>query len=264
MKKLLVSLFTILFFIGGFNLKAFAAEEIIDDQTLYNKAIQAGSLDQNEVSLEQWSEQNKEFKKIFNEGKQTGVLKGDISYSEWLKESNYGQFEREDAKTRVPRAIVGGFNIKAGDILITNGTSSAGIVGHAAIANGDNHILDIPGPGQTTRQLSTANWINEYKKKGWVKVYRLSNNSLARQAASWADRNYFSTSGSATQNIFPKYGIDYHLYSKNPTYCSKIVYQAYYYGTGSASVMIPSSGFVAPYGLIAKFDMKPSLVKTYN
>lgn len=107
-----------------------------------------------------------------------------------------------------------GYTVKKGDILITNGTSSSGLLGHAAIANGNEYILDIPGKGETTRQLTTAKWMKEYDGKGWVKVYRLKNSSVANDAANWADKNYYSTKGTSKQNIFPKYGMTGSRYSK--------------------------------------------------
>lgn len=152
------------------------------------------------------------------------------------------------------RAIVGGFNIQVGDILITNGTSSAGFLGHAAIADDNTTILDIPKIGETTRVLTHQKWIDDYSKKGWVKVYRIKDSTLARDAARWADYNYYSSTGSTVQNIRPTYGITLHLYDTNPTYCSKIVYQAYWYGTGSTSVMQAKTGIVTPYGLIECFN----------
>lgn len=89
---------------------------------------------------------------------------------------------------------------------------------------------------------------------------------LANNAARWADRNYYSSTGSATRNIKPKYKITHKLYSKNPTYCSKIVFQAYWYGTGSAPVMKEANGFVAPYALIGFFNnaYKPKLERTFK
>src|SRR5213080_4462600 len=65
---------------------------------------------------------------------------------------------------------VDGFTIKKGDIFVTNTTISAGLTGHVAIANGDNHILDIPGVGSYTRQMPTDQWIHTYAANGWVKV----------------------------------------------------------------------------------------------
>ncbi|KXY10992.1 hypothetical protein [Bacillus sp. FSL K6-0067] len=265
MRKFLSSLLAIMFLISGLHtVKVSADEGNIDDQQLYNQAVQEGVLKKERVSFEKWKEENKELKKLYDEGRTKGVLDESISYAEWIKANNYGQFEYEEVKTRKPRAVVDGFNIQKGDILITNGTSSAGIAGHAAIANGNNHILDAPGFLNYTRQMTMQKWINEYKKDGWVKVYRLSDSNLAQQAASWADRTFYSSTGSSVQDKFIPYFINHYLYSISPTYCSKLVFQSFYYGTGSAKVMKAKSGFLPPFSLIDAFQMKPMLVKTYN
>lgn len=73
-------------------MKAFAAEEIIDYQSLYNQAIQEGVLDQNSVSYNEWLKQNKEeFMPIYQDGLKQGVFLEPLSYNEWLKLNNYGQ-----------------------------------------------------------------------------------------------------------------------------------------------------------------------------
>jgi len=207
------------------------AETSIDYESIYNQGVEENYINPENLALEDWLIENVEYKKIYDDGIAEGVLES------------------------IP-----------GDILITNGTSSAGIVGHAAIATGYNHILHIPGPGKTTEQLTAQQFVDRYRKKGWVKVYRIKDKFLANDAARWADRNYYSSTGSATQNIKPTYKITHELYSKNPTYCSKIVFQAYWYGTGSAPVMKAASGFMPPYALIECFNTayKPRLAKTYN
>jgi len=247
------------------------AETSIDYESIYNQGVEENYINPENLALEDWLIENVEYKKIYNDGIAGGVLESNFSYNEWIKANCYGQPPIIDSEIYeevkiLTRAYVDGFNIIPGDILITNGTSSAGIVGHAAIATGYNHILHIPGPGKTTEQLTAQQFVDWYRKKGWVKVYRIKDKFLANNAARWADRNYYSSTGSATQNIKPTYKITHELYSKNPTYCSKIVFQAYWYGTGSAPVMKAASGFMPPYALIECFNTayKPRLAKTYN
>lgn len=43
------------------------------------------------------------------------------------------------------RVAYNGFNLQKGDILVTNATSSAGVLGYAAVMNGSNHVLHMPG-----------------------------------------------------------------------------------------------------------------------
>ncbi|MBA3924811.1 YiiX/YebB-like N1pC/P60 family cysteine hydrolase [Listeria rustica] len=136
----------------------------------------------------------------------------------------------------------------------------SGVVGHAAIANSDNYILDMPGTSKESkktnnRQLPVREWMSQYKH-GMIRVYRLKNQTLAKKIATYADRNYYSTTGSSQKNINIPYAFNYHLYEKPPksSYCSKMFFQAYYYGSGSAAVMKPTSGFLAPFHLIGKIN----------
>jgi len=66
---------------------------------------------------------------------------------------------------------------------------------------------------------------------------------LASDAANWARKNYRGKNYS--------YEINTKLGQKdiNPTYCSKIVWQAYRYGAGSSHATKPASNIIAPYSL---------------
>lgn len=241
------------------------AEEISNYEVLYNQGIQEGYINSEELSLDNFEKNNEEFNKVYEDGKTENIIEDSLSYSEWLKLNNYGQYSNETVNEQPQgRGWASGFYIRRGDVLVTNGTSSAGFLGHAAIANGENQVLDMPGSGRTSRQMSSQAWVNEYKGKGWVRGYRTSS-GIADNAARWADRNYFSTNGTANQNIFPSYSITTQLYSKNPSYCSKLVFQAYCFGTGSVPVMKNSSGIVTPYGLMDRFNAnyRPSLIHIY-
>ncbi|AIS61081.1 hypothetical protein [Listeria ivanovii] len=275
MKRWLVGIITILFLISGILMSPVIgqAQEKVDYEALYNQGVSEGIIKQADVSLAAWTDENKnQYEQVYQDGLKDGVYDNSMSYEEWIKFNNYGQppvveeeWEEVPQKPMV-RGVYKGYTVKKGDILITNGTSSSGLLGHAAIANGNEYILDIPGKGETTRQQSTAKWMKEYDGKGWVKVYRLKDSSVANAAASWADKNYYSTNGTSKQNIFPKYGMTGSRYSKNPTYCSKIVLQAYYFGTGSKPVVHVFPSLVAVYDLPNYFSKsyKPQQVKYFK
>ena len=251
-------------------------EEIVE--SAYTLGILQGYIKPDEISLDQWKEENVDFEKSYREGLENNVYDKNTTYTEWLQWNCYGQGPKDEDFidpnyfyfNNIQRSSVQGFNLQRGDILITNGTSSAGYVGHAAICNGDNVVLDMPGPDfkKGTRQISQQQWIDKYTSKGWVKVYRCPDSNVAKQAARWADRNYYSSNGTATQDIFPEYKITTNLYSKNPSYCSKLVFHAYYFGTGSTPVMqnLFRYSLVPPYDLIAAFNLnyQPKLVHKYN
>lgn len=244
------------------------AENTEDPNVLYQKGIEFGAIDPYETSKTSWEEQEKAYRGNYDNAIKEGILK-DMSYEKWLELNNYGQFPKADPerfdtivippdsnsrrKKRSPKPP-----IQSGDILITNATSYGGILGHAAIANGNEYILDMPGGRNgrpykyNNRQSTASEWFNDYKS-GWIHVYRLKNRSLASQVGRYADRHYYSTNGSATKNVHIDYDFSPSLYNMKTAYCSKLVYCAYWYGSGSLNVMQPRSGYVLPRQLISCF-----------
>ncbi|MCD2207267.1 hypothetical protein [Listeria booriae] len=280
MKKYLVLVVVALFSIGLTCLPTRAnAEEAPDYKKLYSQGIEEGIINSETTLFEDWQRENEEeFYPNYKEAIATedGLPEEFNNYETWLKVNNYGvppEGDLGDWQDVTPglRATWGGFTVKAGDIFMTNNTDSIGIVGHVAIANSDNYILDMPGEkwnpqNNNNRQLTVASWLNTYKRSGkWVKVYRMNNQTIAKQVAKYADRNYFSTTGSAVKNIKIPYKITADLFSKTPSYCSKLVYQAYYYGSGSLPVLIKTYGIVTPYNIIGYFHLnyRPLLMKTF-
>ncbi|EOY2909118.1 hypothetical protein ACP3GS_002803 [Listeria monocytogenes] len=275
MKKRLIGIITALLLVSGILLspQMAQAETKVDYDALYQQGVSEGIINKADVSLETWIKENEsEYNQVYQDGLKDGVYDASLSYEEWIKLNNYGQPPVVDENwEEVPqkpmlKGVYKGYNIKKGDILITNGTSSSGLLGHAAIANGNEYILDIPGAGKTTRQVPTSKWMSDYDPEGWVKVYRLKDSSVANAAANWADKNYYSTKGTSKQNIFPKYGMTGSRYSKNPTYCSKIVLQAYYFGTGNKPVVQVFTSLVTVYDLPNYFSKayKPQQVKYFK
>lgn len=248
------------------------AKEEINYQEIYDQGVSAGRIKADEVSLEQWIEASKtEYYPVYSDGLKEDVYDETTTYAEWIKMNNYGQPPAgntyvEEVKPALVKGVYKGYNVRKGDILVTNGTSAPGVLGHTAIANGNEYILDIPRPGETTRQQPTSKWMTYYDNKGWVKVYRINDSSVANAAANWADRNYYSSSGSSVQNKWPKYGLTGSRYATNPTYCSKIVLQAYYFGSGSKPVIKVFPSIVSPYDLQSYFSSQysPYQVKSFN
>lgn len=200
-----------------------------------------------------------------------------INYEEWLVINNFGVFsdsqesmlQRKISKRSTAdnkRAFVK--TVKQGDILICSGGGSFGIIGHAAIMTTDYWVLEMPGLknnlNDNNRQIPKDKWFDEHASD-WTTVYRCPDNSIARQAAKWADTHYYNPSGGSKKTIHIQYAITADVWKINPSYCSKLVIQAYYYGTGSAKVItdlsvagkaifpatIPSY-FLSPYKLVNK------------
>lgn len=111
--------------------------------------------------------------------------------------------------------------VKPGDMLVTNRTSSAGLTGHAAIVTDGYTVVHIGGYGENPEDISTSKFFKRYKSN--IKVVRYNNSSVARNAGEWA-------SLFAEEYSDATYGLTKKLNGSSPTYCSKIVWQAYYYG----------------------------------
>lgn len=125
-----------------------------------------------------------------------------------------------------PRAAtIRGFYYMGGDILITNSTSSNGFTGHAGIVlPGGNNVLHIQGSGYKPTVISISKWLDLYPS---TRVVRSSSMTKASNAANWAKSYYVDGSGKNTT-----YRITFIPKDKTYTYCSEIVWQAYYYGAG--------------------------------
>ncbi|MCR5829681.1 MAG: hypothetical protein K6F93_04925 [Lachnospiraceae bacterium] len=193
-------------------------------------------------------------REIYEKYVQQGVISESIKYEEWrfLVEKSK---ELEDALSKSPyfnevyssenNRVQQNFLPARGDIVITNGTSSAGIFGHSGIAVSAYNILHIAGFGCVPELITFGSWNNTYSyvnEDSWTKVYRCTDSSVANAAATWAEDNYLDS--------FCIYMIDEELFGTFFTYCSKIVWQAYAFGPSSPAAYVPGwSGIVLPYEL---------------
>lgn len=171
-----------------------------------------------------------EFKTLQDEG----VLDNTFTYDEYKDLLSEPMLEDE---LILPAAT---YKMTKGDIFITSSTSFKGLTGHAGIAINQYQILHFPGPSVSGPKLiSRSDWHKRYPK---TNVYRVKNSTIRTKAADWAYNNYY--------NKKITYRVTSHYQYKNPSYCSKIVWQAYYYGTGITKVVnIPPGGIAAPYQL---------------
>lgn len=205
-----------------------------------------------------------EYEKLISEN----VIDRDLSYDEWSKINDKNEearklieYEIEDfEKEQLDYSNFRSFNLRNGDILITDGTSSAGFTGHAGIVVSNNRVLHIAGPGFSPTVDSISEWHASYTNKGsYTAVYRPNLVADGMYASGWADNTYRNSNAS--------YSFSAILSSTSATYCSKIVWQAYYYGVGSHSISRPGIGgygYVLPYELPGMFTNDTSLVHTYR
>lgn len=262
MKKIMLVMVGILLLMPtGMNVKA--AENPLSNskiKTEYEKMVKEGTIDKS-ISLERYNELCRESER---------------AEQELEKRTANGEFKVMQYKS--------GFKFQKGDFIETNSTSSGGATGHAAIVTGSNSMLDAPGYKHkvikngkkvslnTTRQLTINGFIKKYDKKGKkIWVFRAAKKDVSLKAAKWADTHYYSSKGTSKQDKFPKYFIGPGLTGTTFVYCSKIIYQAYYYGSGSISYVQPralTKQPVLPYLLDTTFVFKdkylPKLVKTYK
>ena len=124
---------------------------------------------------------------------------------QWQKQQKQDRIDRENRSRKKK------FHLKKGDFFITNNVSSKGFTGHAAIYTGKGN-----------------------PKHRYIKVYR-------------ASKKYRGKAGSYAKSHFNgvPYSITTNPYSKSVTYCSKLVWQSYYYGAGRLSVLpVVTSQFI--------------------
>lgn len=158
--------------------------------------------------------------------------------------------------------------MKPGDILIVYGTNSSSnsvgfFVGHAGMAISSKSVLHMPGGHKRAQKWSKTSFFKKYTHgDSYVSVYRMpaTSSTIAKKSASYAYKNMY-------QKHNPSYRITSNLYHKSPSYCSKYIYLAYYWGNKNHSFMhsYPTNfHVVTPHGLIGNFySSYPSTTPEY-
>ena len=209
--------------------------------------------------------------KNYEELIQKGILSNDIDYETWIEINKQAKKEEaiylEKNKTHLQEHKDPNINskkdsVRTGDILISNGTSFNGFTGHVGIAVSSNEVLHTANKNSVPEVISLNKWIETYgleaPDEGFIptntEVYRFENADqplwagYPEKAAEWARRTY--------ENSGYEYEITTDLFSTNPTYCSKIVWQAYYYAGGQWGprfMDIPKTNIPTPYGMPTYF-----------
>lgn len=250
------------------------ANEFKDTGSLYDKAVNEHIIDPNLYPKTNWlSDETNKMRPSYEQYKK---MEPSVTYEEWLKLNNYGvmsdtkepilQTKSSDNSENTLKSEQDNINAfcrdtKAGDILVLDGEFSTGFIGHAAILNADGFVLEMTGGdgwwnglSDNNHQYAKRDWITKHIKS-WTNVYRLNNTGLANQVARYADTHYYSTTGGYNKNVHIDYLINSHIKQINPNYCSKLVWQAYFYGSGSLPVVrsIGDWAVVPPANLPASF-----------
>ncbi|AMB91678.1 orthopoxovirus pf05708 family protein [Bacillus altitudinis] len=131
-----------------------------------------------------------------------------------------------------------------GDILVTSTGALNGLIGHAGIVINEKSYASIPGFRQHPNIDSIQSW---FRYSANTKVIRINHQEKADLAGDWA-HDYVKDHPKA------RYSITMSIQSLDPTYCSKIVWQAYA-KTGDA-VGHATFTIKAPYGFLKKKNYK--------
>ena len=197
-------------------------------------------------------------------GIEEGYIATDVSYEE-LKQANEAASADQLEKDLIAQGFekvydsgtVGTFasyTMKKGDVMVSSETSYNGITGHAAIALSSTSMLHIKAPGAKPTTHSLSYFKTNYGGGKKMKMYRLSNTTAASKAADWVSSKYKGSNAT--------YRISNDLSTTSHTYCSKIVYQGYYFGAKAVSWM--GTAIVLPYALKNILPYKYSLSTAYT
>jgi len=169
------------------------------------------------------------------------ALLGDVTISEEVS---------NDEELVVPFAEIGptypgtNFPMKVGDVLYSTkalGSSSA-IVGHTGIVNSDFKVVHVTLPVNGGTIDNMTGYMYRHGEGETIKVYR-PRDGMGVNAAKWATYNYSSVKEYLIQ-------IASTLGSISPNYCSKFVWQAFYFGEGidicNKNLNANTLGFVTP------------------
>lgn len=269
MKKILVvlvSFVVLMFSVFGLS-KSVSADETRDWEDELSKYILTGK-DLDEFEKEEQAESHiiqkrsiedsVNYEQNYTELRNSGVLGEDVTFDMYVElATSTPPTDPVDSefRNRSKRSIS---DLSAGDILVTNGTSWGGITGHAGIYVGNGQIMSIAGGGSHPATIHIMEWMYKYNKAGkWTKVYRPATRYRGASAAQWSLNNYNGKDYS--------YGITTNIFGKDPTYCSKIVWQAYWWASAAPQVGgMKKPLIVAPYDLPDYFDVRATHTQTWK
>lgn len=251
MRKILIALVTTILMMSSFAMSAFAESGNISTD---NKKGYSVPFTRNQ--FKQWQKEGAISKEVTYEDLIKANQEFDSLSQELDSSPAFNKVYDTSSKALSATKSNGWPALASGDIIITNGTSSAGLTGHAAIAIGSDSILSIEGKGKSINLRTKSSFYKKYKTSSsrWIKVYRPKTASWGTKAGAWAKKNYPKGSSS--------YQINFDIKGTKKTYCSKIVFQSYKYGVGKKAFntyfhensgtsysYYNQSGIITPYSL---------------
>ncbi|MGW8960070.1 hypothetical protein [Paenibacillus sp. NPDC055715] len=151
--------------------------------------------------------------------------------------------------------------VRVGDVLYSSKAlgGSAMIVGHVGIIGPDYMVYHVNAVNDNQGEGGKRDTISYYQTRHYpnekIDVFRAAH---GRNAAYWAKNNY----SSVTSYHIPLYSWDnYQLKTMNLNYCSKFIWQAFYYGNNSTDYIIVhykpnKEDIVTPYQVIDSKDLR--------
>ncbi|WP_429976093.1 hypothetical protein [Enterococcus sp. DIV0086] len=264
MKKLLFLLASLLFLFSsvlgmGYTASATEVDDMLNSLSLTGDELDAFEKSE-QIQFRSMSPAFDDFKlrQEYDALKASGALGEDVTYDMYVSLATTPPPTDPVAPEFRNRQKRGISDLAPGDILVTNGTSLDGAFGHAGIYAGNGFIMSIQGIGYKPAKMHIMQWMYYYNKPGsWTKVYRPAPRYNGSSAAEWSINHYDGKDYS--------YMITTNIFSENPTYCSKIVWQSYWYASGAVQVGGMYQPVIAqPYDLPDYFDVKPTHTQTWK
>lgn len=165
-----------------------------------------------------------------------------------------GEYSFDDESNIETFSTKNQYTPRAGDILFTPSTQCKGdsnickgISGHAGIVHPNNSsVIHTAGKNKKPKVISKNTWFSNYPK---TIVIRPNNATVGKNAANWA-KNYYGPGGAGANKSY-KVTFENNLRDSlktKTTYCSLIIWQAYYFGANqylSVGDPIPPGAFVS-------------------
>lgn len=208
--KFIISVFIVFLFLNPFQSSAFASEA--DEKSKYQLKEEEVELLEKRYSSEEIKEIEQLNESIIKQAEEKGIITAD-------------EYIQEPGEISTYAGSYNGITARSGDILVARDNHGAskpeGWVGHAGIVvNGGSSVAEFPGQNMPPREVSLKYF---FQNNSEIFVLRHNNYNSSIDAAQWAN-NYLEEHPNA------EYSLTFDRYSLDPNYCSKFVWQAYYYG----------------------------------
>ncbi|RKQ32994.1 YiiX/YebB-like N1pC/P60 family cysteine hydrolase [Oceanobacillus halophilus] len=112
--------------------------------------------------------------------------------------------------------------MKPGDVLYSHKTAKSSlIVGHTGIVGEDYNVYHVNWWGMKGQSDTLATYLSRHKEGERLTILRVNDAETARHAAIWAKKNISKVK---------HYSFNLHVNNIERNYCSKFIWQAFYYG----------------------------------